>query len=123
MSILRNMEPLTLSIVKIKFYSSLSQSSSGNIVRPRIFRANLADHKLVITRHPTPSTQKLPWKYHASGDNSNRRHQTCKMQRRRGGSNEYPQSMFWSRNKKNNVHPCKPQFYNIKLGFKGVKII
>ena len=25
-----------------------------------------------------------------------------------GGSNEYPQSMFSSRNKKNNVYPCKP---------------
>ena len=42
---------------------------------------------------------------------------------RRGGSNEYPQSMFFSRNKKNNVYPCKPQFYYIKVGFKGVKII
>ena len=34
---------------------------------------------------------------------------------RRGGSNEYPQSMFLSRNKKTNVYPCKPQFYNIKI--------
>ena len=42
---------------------------------------------------------------------------------RRGGSNEYPQSMFLSRNKKNSVYPCKPQFYYIKVGFKGVKII
>ena len=42
---------------------------------------------------------------------------------RRGGSNEYPQSMFLSRNKKNNVYPCKLQFYYIKVGFKGVKII
>ena len=40
-----------------------------------------------------------------------------------GGSNEYPQSMFLSRNNKNNVYPCKPQFYYIKEGFKGVKII
>ena len=40
-----------------------------------------------------------------------------------GVSNEYPQSMFLSRNKKNNVYPCKPQFYYIKVGFKGVKII
>ena len=38
---------------------------------------------------------------------------------RRDGSNEYPQSMFLSRNKKNNVYPCKPQFYYIKVGFKG----
>ena len=42
---------------------------------------------------------------------------------RRGGSNEYPQSMFLSKNKKNNVYPCKPQFYYIKVGFKGIKII
>ena len=38
---------------------------------------------------------------------------------------EPPQSMFWAeiRNKKNNVYPCKSQFYYIKVGFKGVKII
>ena len=29
----------------------------------------------------------------------------------RGGSNKYPQSMFLSRNKKNNVYPYKPQLY------------
>ena len=40
-----------------------------------------------------------------------------------GGSNEYPQSMLLSRNKKNNVYLCKPQFYYMKVGFKGVKII
>ena len=42
---------------------------------------------------------------------------------RRGGSNKYPHSMFLSRNKKNNVYHCKPQFYYIKVGFKGVNII
>ena len=41
----------------------------------------------------------------------------------RGGSNEYPQSKFLSRNKKNNMYPCKPQFYYIKVRFKGIKII
>ena len=40
-----------------------------------------------------------------------------------GGSYEYPESMFLSRNKQNNVYSCKPQFYYIKVGFKGVKII
>ena len=30
--------------------------------------------------------------------------------------------MFLNRNKKNNDYPCKPQFYYIKVGFKGVKI-
>ena len=39
------------------------------------------------------------------------------------GSNEYPQSMFSTRNKKNNVYSCKPQFYYIKVGFKGIRII
>ena len=39
-----------------------------------------------------------------------------------GGSNEYPQSMFSSKNKENNVYPCKPQFYFINVRFKGVKI-
>ena len=42
---------------------------------------------------------------------------------RRGGSGEYLQSMPLSRNKKSNVYPCKPQFYYIKVGFKGVEII
>ena len=32
-------------------------------------------------------------------------------------------SMFLTRNMKNNVYPCKPQFYYIKVGFKGVRII
>ena len=40
---------------------------------------------------------------------------------RRGGSNEYPKFMFLSRNKKNNVYPCKPQFYYIK-GLRGSKL-
>ena len=42
---------------------------------------------------------------------------------RRGGSNEYLRSMFLSRNEENNEYPCKTQFYYIKVGFKGVKII
>ena len=42
---------------------------------------------------------------------------------RRSGSNEYPQSMYLSRYKKNNVYSFKPQFNYIKVGFKGVKII
>ena len=42
---------------------------------------------------------------------------------RRGGPNEYPQSMFLSWNKKNNVYLYKHQFYYIKVGFTGVKII
>ena len=35
-----------------------------------------------------------------------------------GRFDAYPQSMFFSRNKKNNIYPCKPQFYHIKVGIK-----
>ena len=31
--------------------------------------------------------------------------------------------MFLSKNKKTNVYPCKPRFYYLQVGFKGVKII
>ena len=41
---------------------------------------------------------------------------------RRGGSNKYPQSMYSGKIKNNNVYPCKPQFYYIKVGFKGLKL-
>ena len=41
---------------------------------------------------------------------------------RRGSSNEYPQSMFLSRNKKNNIYSCKPQFYYIKVSLRGSKL-
>ena len=33
-----------------------------------------------------------------------------------------PTIYVFSRKKKNDVYPCKPQFYYIKVGFKGVKI-
>ena len=39
---------------------------------------------------------------------------------RRGGSNKYPQSMFWGKNKKSRYTPALPQFYYVKVGFKGV---
>ena len=37
---------------------------------------------------------------------------------RRGGSNEYPQSMFWGKNKKNRYTPANTSF-TFKVGFKG----
>ena len=71
-------------------------------------------------------SQKKPWKF--SEKNSDIFHLSAQNIERRGGSNEYPQSiskqsMFLSRIKKKNVYPCKYQFYYIKVGFKGVKII
>ena len=38
---------------------------------------------------------------------------------RRGGSNEYPQSMFWSKNKKNRYTPAYPSFAIYKWGLRG----
>ena len=38
---------------------------------------------------------------------------------RRGGSNEYPQSMFWSKNKKNRYTPAYPIFTTYKWGLRG----
>ena len=40
----------------------------------------------------------------------------------RGGSNEYPQSMFCSKNNKNRYTPANPSFFYIKGGFKGVSL-
>ena len=39
---------------------------------------------------------------------------------RQGGSNEYPQSMFWSKNKKNRYTPAYPSFTIV--GYEGVFI-
>ena len=36
----------------------------------------------------------------------------------RGGSDEYPQSMLWIKNKKKYVCPRKPQFHHIKWSFR-----
>ena len=40
---------------------------------------------------------------------------------RRGGSNEYPQHMFWIKDKKT-MYPCKPQCFYNKVGYEGVNI-
>ena len=73
----------------------------------------------------SPKTENFPIKssdiFHISAKNIDRGYSLEPL--RRGGSNEYPQSMFLSRNKKNNVYPCKPHFFYIKVGLKGVKII
>ena len=36
-----------------------------------------------------------------------------------GGYNEYPQSMFESKNKKKTEYSCKPQLFYVKMGCKG----
>ena len=39
---------------------------------------------------------------------------------RRGGSNEYPQSMFWVKNKENRYTPVNPSFFHINSFKPGV---
>ena len=39
-----------------------------------------------------------------------------------GGSNKYPQSMFWIKNKKNRYTPVNPSFLYIKRLYKGLYI-
>ena len=41
---------------------------------------------------------------------------------RRGGYNEYPQSVFWSKNKKNRYSPAYPSFSYIQVGCEGLHI-
>ena len=38
----------------------------------------------------------------------------------RGDSNEYPQSVFRAKKGRKNAYPCKPQYYYIQVGYKGV---
>ena len=37
----------------------------------------------------------------------------------RGGSNEYPQFLFWGKNKKSRYNPVNPSFTIFKWGLKG----
>ena len=82
-----------------------------------ILRKHACSNILKISPRKTENFQiKIPIFFHISAQNIDCGHSLEPP--RRGGSNEYPQSMSLSRNKKN-----EPQFYYIKVGFKGVKII
>ena len=69
-------------------------------------------HQAVITRHGAPGTShqapviQSPVTRHRPTSHRETRHQS-----------------IYQRNKKNNVYPCKPQFYYIKVAFKRVKIL
>ena len=56
--------------------------------------------------------------FHIYGPNIDHR---CLLESPRwGGSNKYPQSIFWE--KKKNEYPCKPQIFLYKLGFEELLI-
>ena len=88
-----------------------------SIMKTRLFKYT----ENFTTKKRKFSDKKLWFFFHISAQNIDRGYSLEPP--RRGSSNGYPQSMFLSRNKKNNVYPCKPQFYYTKVGFKGVKII
>ena len=85
------------------------------ITKTRLFKYTL---KILPTKNENFRIKILIF-FHTSAQNIDCRYSLEPPQR--GGSNEDPQSMFLSRNKKNNVYPCKPQFYYIKVGLRGSK--
>ena len=81
-----------------------------SITKTRLFK--LAPSFLNFTTKKWKFSDKKFWCFHISAQNID-----C------GYSLEPPKLYFGAEIKKNNVYPCKPQFYYLKVGFKGVKII
>ena len=94
--------------------------SDGDIIQYSITKTHLFKYIENFTTKKTEFSEKNSDIFHISDENIDCGYSLEPP--RRGVSNEYPH-MFLSRNTKNNVYPCKPQFYYIKVGFKGVKII
>ena len=103
------------------FQCSAVNSSLWQIVQVRITKTRLFKYTENFTFKNWKFSDKNPDIFHNSAQNMDCGYSLEPP--RRGGSNEYPQSMFLSRNKKNNVYLCIPQFYYIKVGFKRIKII
>ena len=91
-----------------------------HIVNP-ITKTRLFKYTENFTTKKWKFSDKKSYIFHISGQNINCGYSLESP--RRGGSNEYQQSKFLSRNKKKYKYPYKPQFFYIKVGFKGVKII
>ena len=92
---------------------------------PSVLRSSLRKHAYsnilkILTNKTGKFSEKNSDIFHISAQNIN--YGYLIEPPRRGGSNENPQSMFLCRNKKNNLFPCKPQFYYIKVGVKGSKL-
>ena len=96
--------------VVVVFFFSLRKHAYSNIL------------KILPSKNENFQIKNKSYIFHISAQNVDCRYLLEPHQR--GGSNEYPQSMFLSRNKKNNAYPVNPgQFYYIKVGFKVAKII
>ena len=96
---------------------SCQRQNAQNIMKTRLFK----HIENFTSKNWKFSDKKLWYFFHISAQNIDCGYSLEPPQQ--GGSNEYPQSMFLTKNKKNNVYPCKPQFYYIEVGFKGVKSI
>ena len=94
----------TKSILQIKSMLSLRKHANSNILKISPSITERFQIKILIFFHI--SAQNIDCGYKLEPP-------------RRGGSNGKPQSMFLSRNKKNNEYPYKPLFHNITVGFKG----
>ena len=120
---------ITILIIKLEQYGLLLLDVSYKLLYYQVMIYTICSyqkhaHSNILTTLPPKKCQfsekKKIWYFSYSALNIDCGHRLEPP--RRGGSNEYPQSMFLSRNKKTNVYPCKPQFYYIKVGFKGVQI-
>ena len=100
-------------VIRITNEVTLERSQSLNALRKHAYSN--------ILKISPPKTESFRIKIHISAQNIDCAHSLEPP--RRGGSNEYLQSMFKSRNNTNNVYPFKPQCYDIRVGFKRIKII
>ena len=100
-------------VFNIKYSGYLTYNSTCFITKTRLFKYidNFSGSKTEIFQ-----IKKTLTFFHISAQNINCRYSL------EPPLNEYPQSMCLSTNKKNKVYPCKPPFYYIKVGFKGVNI-
>ena len=81
-----------------KIISSLRKQAYSNTLKLSPPKTESFQIKILVFFHI--SAQNIDWEYSSEPP-------------RRSSSNNYPQSMFLSRNKKKNVYPCKTQFYYI----------
>ena len=104
--------------IEVRLYHWSSTVAKSDITKTRLFK--------YIENFTTKHWEILDKKYnifHISAQNIDCEYSLEPPRRGGSGSNEYPQSMFLSRNKKHTVYSCKPHFYYLQVGFKGTNII
>ena len=108
----------------------LSYQKAGklmNVTRNKLFTTELSMKLILLMKY---HYKNIPMQYTAifqGCKNYNFQMKKCSifhilLKTLRGGSNEYPRSVFYCKNKKimYTPDPCEPQFYFIKVGSKGL---